>query len=634
VDTVVSGPFFRKRFALSRDQMKIAMCILLAAFTLIVYRQAGRFEFLWFDDGLYVTDNPHVKSGLNRSSVAWSFSFEDKEKTYWHPLTWLSHMLDLEMYGLHAGPHHLTNVALHLINSLLLFFGLSGLTGSLWRSFFVAGLFAVHPINVESVAWVASRKNLLSTTFWILTTYAYVGYAKKPGMARYFALALTFLLGLLAKPMLVTLPCTLLLLDFWPLRRLRFACVDPSRAGMLTCGPSFSAVHRRQELVMEKIPLLVLSILVSWLAADSMKDSGAVIPFDAVPLALRVENALVSYTTYIANIFWPVHLSVFYPYPEAVSFWSTGFAVVVVIGVGTCACRMLSKRPYFIVGWLWFLGTLVPVSGVIQVGLWPALADRWLYIPSIGLFVVIIWGGHDFLLRRRGATARAAGVAAMMVMLFSLTAVSYRQAAVWENGVSLFEHALRQTQNNYVAHNNLGAELYVQGRSEESLFHFHEAIRIKPGYYLANNNIGMDALHHGRLEDAESWFSKALAVNPLFAEGHKQMAITKFKLGKIKEALEHFGAAAEIDPRDKTIQYDLGCVLSAIGQPEKAVRFFQNALRLDPDYADANQDIGVAYLHLGQTENATRHFEKALAVKPEYAPEQLKLKEALVSRSQ
>jgi Tfp pilus assembly protein PilF len=634
METSITGLFTPKGSGLSPGGLKIGMCILLAALTLIVYRQAARFEFLWFDDGLYVSDNAFVKSGLSSSSISWSFSFEDKEKTYWHPLTWLSHMLDVEMYGLHAGPHHLTNVALHLVNSLLLFLGLSRLTGSHWRSFLVAGLFALHPINVESVAWIASRKNLLSTTFWILTTYAYVWYAKNSGMARYIALALVFLLGLLAKPMLVTLPFTLLLLDFWPLRRLRFTYENFSQTGMKRCGPSLPAVHRQRELVMEKIPLLLLSILVSWLAADSMKHTGAVIPFDAVPLVLRVQNALVSYATYVTNIFWPAHLAVFYPYPDALSLRQTGPAVLVLVGVSACACRMLSKRPYFIVGWLWFLGTLVPVSGIIQVGLWPALADRWLYIPSIGIFVVIVWGGHELLGRWSGQAARNIGAAAVLVILVSLTIVSHRQAAVWKNGVSLFAHALWHTDNNFVAHNNLGAELYVQERSEEALFHFHEAVRIKPGYFLANNNIGMDALHHGRLEEAELSFSKALSVNPLFAESHKKMAVTKFKLGKIREALEHFGAAAEIDPRDKTIQHDLGCVLNAIGQPEKAIRFFQNALRLDPDYADANHNIGVAYLNLGQTEKATQHFAKALATKPEYAHEQQKLKETLVSKAQ
>jgi len=623
----------RRALGVPDATLKIGMCILLAAFTMIVYWQAGRFEFLWFDDGLYVSDNSQVKSGLSSSSVAWSFSFDDKEKTYWHPLTWLSHMLDVEMYGLHAGPHHLTNVALHLVNTLLLFLVLTRLTDAPWRSGLVAAFFAVHPINVESVAWVAARKNLLSTTFWMLTTWVYIYYAKHPGMARYLTLTLVFLLGLLAKPMLVTLPFTLLLLDFWPLKRLRFAVLEFSPGGPQAGGFSSSAARESWGLIMEKLPLLLLSLLVSWLATDSMKYTGAVIPFEAVPLALRAQNALVSYVTYVAKIIWPEHLAVFYPYPDVLSSWQTGLAVLLLITVTAYAYLGLRKRPFFIVGWLWFVGTLVPVLGVIQVGLWPALADRWLYVPSIGVFIVIVWGGYDFLWRWHWQTARAVGPAAALVILVSLTLASHRQAAVWENGVSLFEHALQHTENNFVAHNNLGAELYAQERFEEALLHFHEAVRIKPGYFLANNNIGIDALHHGRFEEAEFWFSKALSVNPMFAESHQKVAITKFKLGKIKEALEHFGAASELDPRDKAIQLDLGCVLNAIGQPGKALRFFQNALRMDPDYADANHNIGVAYLYLGQIDNAERYFDKALATKPEYAQQQQKLKEDLSSKA-
>jgi Tfp pilus assembly protein PilF len=632
MDTIMPAPF--TQIVIRHLNPKIGICLLLAALTLTVYWQVGHFGFVGFDDGLYVTDNSHVKSGLNSSSIAWSFSFEDKEKTYWHPLIWLSHMLDVEMYGLHAGPHHLTNVALHLVNSLLLFFGLSMLTGSHWRSFMVAGLFAVHPINVESVAWVASRKNLLSTTFWILTTYAYVYYAKKPGMARYLALTLTFLLGLLSKPMLVTLPCTLLLLDFWPLRRLRFAPKKSSLNDLQTCEASLPAVRRRWELVTEKIPLLFLSLIASWLAADSMKYTGTVIPFEIVPLALRVQNALVSYVTYIANIFWPAHLAVFYPYPAVVSPWHTGLAVLVLIGITACACLGLRKRPFFIVGWLWFLGTLVPASGIVQAGLWPALADRWAYVPSIGLFLIVVWGGYECLVRWRGQAVKSVAAAVASVLIISLSIVSHRQVEVWENGISLFEHAIEHTDANFVAHNNLGAELYGEERYEKALFHYHEANKLNANYSLVHLNIGIDYFFNEKFEDAETWFAKALAVDPRFAEGHQKMAATKFKLGKIKEALEHHGLAVEIDPQNKTAHNDFGCALMAIGQPGKAVYFFSNALRLDPDYADANHNIGVAYLYLGQTENAARHLEKALATKPEYAQEQQKLKETLFSKAE
>jgi len=634
MEAIMPESFTRKGSGLSNGRLKIGIGILLTAFTLIVYWQAAGFGFIGFDDGLYVADNPKVKSGLTRGSIAWSFSFEYKDKTYWHPLTWLSHMLDVELFGLQAGPHHLTNVALHVVNTLLLFFVLARLTDAPWRSALVAALFAVHPINVESVAWVAARKNLLSTTLWMLTTSVYIYYAKNPGMARYLTLTLVFLLGLLTKPMLVTLPCTLLLLDFWPLKRLRFAGQELSQSGLYAGGSSFSPARRQWGLVLEKLPLLFLSLLVSYLATDSMKYTGTVIPFEAVPLALRVQNALISYVTYISKISWPAHLAVFYPYPEVLSSWQTGLAVLLLVGVTAYACLGLKKRPFLIVGWLWFLGTLSPVSGIIQVGLWPALADRWAYIPSIGLFIIIVWGVHEFLWQWRSQVSRGGVAAAALVIIISLAMVSHRHVAVWGNGVSLFEHALEHTEGNFVAHNNLGAELYRQERSEKALFHFHEAIRINPNYFFAYNNIGIDYLSREKLEDAETWFAKALAINPRFADGHKKMAATKLKLKKVKEAIEHYSTAMEIDPQDKTVHNDFGCLLMAIGQPGKAVHFFSNALRLDPDYADANHNIGVAYFYLGQGENAAQYFEKALATKPEYAQKQQNLKDGLVSKAE
>lgn len=634
MEAIMPESFASRASGLTNGRVKTGICILLTALTLMVYWQVGGFGFIGFDDGLYVSDNSNVKAGLTRGSVAWSFSFEDKDKTYWHPLTWLSHMLDVELFGLQAGPHHLTNVALHLVNTLLLFLVLARLTAAPWRSGLVAAFFAVHPINVESVAWVAARKNLLSTTLWMMTTWTYIYYAKHPGMTRYLTLTLVFLLGLIAKPMLVTLPCTLLLLDFWPLRRLRFAVQESSPGGSQTSGFAFPAARRLWGLLLEKFPLLLLSVLVSWLATDSMKYTGAVIPFEAVPLALRVQNALVAYVTYIAQIIWPAHLAVFYPYPEAVPSWQTGLAVLLLITVTGYACLWRQKRPFFIFGWLWFLGTLLPVSGMIQVGLWPALADRWAYIPSIGLFIIIVWGGHEHLWRWSAQAARSGVVAVAMVVIISLAWVSHRQVAVWENDISLFGHALDHTEGNFVAHNNLGAELYRQERLEKALFHFHEAVRINPNYFFAYNNIGIDSLKHEQLEEAEKWFAKALAVNPRFADGQKQMAATKFKLKKVKEALDHYSLAVEIDPQDKTVHNDFGCVLMAIGQPGRAVHFFRNALRLDPNYADANHNIGVAYFHLGQGEKAARHFEKALAIRPEYAQKQQNLKDGLVSKAE
>jgi tetratricopeptide (TPR) repeat protein len=359
-----------------------------------------------------------------------------------------------------------------------------------------------------------------------------------------------------------------------------------------------------------------------------------VISFDVIPLALRIQNALVSFLTYIGKTLWPAHLAVLYPYPEAVSPWHTALSVSALVGITGYACLGLRKRPYFLVGWLWFLGTLVPVSGIIQAGLWPALADRWAYVPSIGLLVILVWGVGEWVERWGGKAVRAAAALAAVVLVLSLSVASHRLAGVWETGIALFQHAIEHTEGNYVAHNNLGAELYRAERSAKALFHYHEAARLNSNYFLAYQNLGIDCLYREKFEEAEMWFAKALAINPGFAEGHQKMAAAKFKLGKVREALQHYGLAVKINPQNKTIHNDFACLLVAIGQFERAIHFFRNALQLDPEYADANHNIGVAYFYLGQSENADRYFQKALAFKPEYAQQQQKLKAAAVIRAE
>ncbi len=624
--------------ALSPAQRKfLAQCLvvaMLAALTFTVYLQVRHFDFIGFDDSLYVSENPHVSAGLTRESIAWSFSFDEKDKTYWHPLSWLSHMLDVEFFGLDPGPHHLTNVALHLVNAMLLFFLLTRLTGSLWLGGMVAGLFVVHPINVESVAWVAERKNVLSTCFWLLTVNAYVGYARNPGRLRYGLLIGVFTLGLMAKPMMVTLPGVLLLLDYWPLGRLRLGSGEHASAAAGREGLPPGVPRGRIELVMEKIPLLVLALLASYLTMGSLQHAGSVISFEAVPLSLRLQNALVTYLAYVGKIFYPSRLAVFYPYPTAIPSWQTAIAALLLTGATVWAGFAMKKRPYLVVGWLWFLGTLVPVSGIIQVGLWPAMADRWAYIPAIGIFLAASGMGGELWRRLCGQRACGTGIALALVLVGSLAFVAHRQVAVWGNSVDLFESAVNNTRNNHIAHNNLGAELYRLGRIEEGIFHYREAIRASPDYFQPYSNIAIDFLRQKRFEDAEVWFAKALALNPRFGGGHNKMAIAKLKLGKVKEALEHYLIAVELEPGNKEIHNDIGCALMQTGQPARAVRFFQNALRLDPEYADAHNNIGAAYSKLGQTGEAIRHLNKALSIRPEYAEARRNLEEALASKTE
>ncbi len=611
----------------------VGMCLLLSILILMVYGQAGRFDFIRFDDPPYVTENAHVRSGLSWASFLWSFSFEDKARTYWHPLAWLSHMLDVEMFGLNAGLHHLTNIALHLLNSLILFLGLGRLTGSVWRAFMVAVLFAVHPIQVESVAWVASRKNLLSTTFWLLTIVAYVGYVTKPVIKSYLFLLLVFLMGLLSKPMLVTLPLTLLLLDFWPLKRLHFQKGNAGvKEGQSPASPLPDLAKNRQCLI-EKLPLFFLSLLVSWLAMGSIKYSGDVVLLEVVPLGLRIQNALVSSVAYIGKLLWPSGLAVFYPFPQVVPPWQTALSFLLLTGITFFAWRGMKHRPYFMVGWLWFLVTLAPVSGIVQVGLWPAMADRWAYVPSIGLLGVFVWGACEVLDRWRTSAGKVAAVAVATVLVGILSVLSYRQVQAWGNGVTLFRQAAERTENNFIAHNNLGAELYREKRFDEALSHYHQAIRINPKYATAYRNIGIDSFSNRKFEDAEEWFAKALFHDPWFADGHHSMAAAKWELGKHKEAIEHYGIALELNPQNILIYNDLGRTLLLIGQPARAIYFLGRALGLDPRDADANHYMGVAYLLVGKSRDAALHFETALALKPEYAEKQRKLKEELALKS-
>lgn len=605
-----------------------AAALFLAALVLAVYGQTRHFEFVSFDDSIYVYNNAWVKRGASDGWLRWAFSFDEKDKTYWHPLTWISHILDVELFGLDAGRHHLTNVLLHLANTLLLFGLLARMTGRRLLSAGVAACFAVHPINAESVAWVAERKNVLSTAFWMLTTFAYVIYAEKPGMRRYSAMLGVFLIGLLAKPMLVTLPCTLLLLDLWPLRRWRWG---RRGAGGTEAPPPEAARFRPaplRELILEKIPLLVLSLLVTWLAMGSLRFAKITIPFEAIPLGLRIENALVSYVLYFTKILFPTDLAMFYPYPVAIPAWQAVLAALALAGATAAALWAVERQPYITVGWLWFVGTLVPVSGILQVGLWPAWADRWAYIPAIGLFVILFWGGRDLLSRARGRL-RLAALAAAGVALGALAVAGHRQVAVWENGVTLYRHAVAKVAGNYLAHNNLGVALSHLNRMEEALHHYNESRRINPGFPFPYFNLGRYHLMEGRLAEAEALFEEALAINPEYAAANMCMGEAQFKQGRLDKALHYYRAAQKLDPYEKKIHNDMGVIFLQIGQTEHALKAFQTALQIDPHFAEANNNIGFVYLQTGQPLLAKQHLEKALSLEPQNALAQENLKEAL-----
>jgi Tfp pilus assembly protein PilF len=610
--------------SIPKPTMTPAVCLALTALVLVAYLQAKDFEFLDFDDSLYVTQNPYVQAGLTQESIEWSFSFNDKYDTYWHPLTWLSHMLDVRLFGLEAGPHHLMNVLLHTVNACLLFLILKKMTFSIWSSCLAAAVFAVHPINVESVAWIAERKNLLSTLFWSLTIFAYLRYIKTAALLDYGLMLFVFLLGLMAKPMLVTLPCVLLLLDVWPLKRIKFLHAeaayigDPSNQSNGLPSPKFA------EVVMEKLPLLLMAVLVAYLTASSVAGAESEISFDSVPLNLRLQNAVVACMGYLGKLIWPSRLAIFYPYPREVSTWIGGAAFIALVGITILSITMARKRPYLLVGWLWFICTLVPVSGLIQRGLWPALADRWAYLPSIGILIAVIWGVAESC--RRWCVPKEVCAAVVFAYVLTLATVCNTQAATWKNTKSVFQNAVKVIPGNYVAHDILGTAFEKEGNIDEAYSHYIEAARIQPDFYSAYENIGILFCDRGNFAEAEPYLEKALSLRPTNAAANYNYGNALMEMGKIHQAIQHYSVASRLDPLNQSFRNNLGQALMKAGQIEAAILQFQEAVHIDSKYAIGYNNLGIAFLERGELDEAVRHFQKAISANPDFLPARENLK--------
>ncbi len=541
----------------------LLVCLSLGLLTFLAYVPLFSNSFVNFDDGLYVTGNRVVQAGLTREGISWAFT--TTHAANWHPLTWLSHMLDVTLFGLSPAGHHLTSLLFHIANTLLLFLLFRKMTGALWKSALVAALFAVHPLHVESVAWVAERKDVLSAFFWILTTWAYLRFLERRRPGRYLWIVFFFLAGLLSKPMIVTLPFTLLLLDAWPLGRL---------------GRLGRRATPLRLLVTEKAPLFLLSALscVATFLAQRMGD--AVVTLADLPLGYRIANALSSYASYLAKMIVPASLSVFYPYPAgygSIPELVTAAGLLLFLSGGAVLLR--KKFPWLPIGWLWFLGTLVPVIGLVKVG--PhAMADRYTYIPLIGPFMIFAWRTGEIADRwgvRRVVSASAAGI-----LLLALTAATARQAGYWHDGATLFGHAADVTKNNWVAQINLGEALAGQGRPGEAIPHYREAIRIEPGSAIAWNDMGQ-----------------------AFKE-----------LGNAETAIDHYREALRIDPEYAMALYNLAAACDGLGRHEEAIRHYREAIRIRPDYADAVNGLGVALAQSDRVAEAEASFRKALALDP------------------
>jgi hypothetical protein len=506
----------------------ILVCLLLAMVTVGIYWKVKNFDFVNFDDELYVTENIQVQRGLSWQGIVWAFT--TFHASNWHPMTWMSHMLDCHLFGENPGWHHLTNLFFHLVNTILLFIVFRKMTGQVWESGLVAALFALHPLHVESVAWISERKDVLSTFFWILTMWRYAHWVKYGGSARYLVVLLCFALGLMVKPMLVTLPFVLLLMDCWPLNRLKWRnsieTFDSSKTPTLETVPQKATFSR---LIWEKTPLIFLSGISSVITFVAQQGGGAVLAFSSLPLKARLANALVSYVSYIAKMLWPQDLAVFYPHPVAISVWKIVGAGIFLILATVLALWKIRQHPYLITGWLWYLGTLVPVIGIVQVG-GQSMADRYTYVPLIGLFVMVSWGIPEVL--KKFPHRNVVLWVASMAILAACIIMTSRQVGYWQNSNTLFEHALKVTKNNWKVHNNLGLTLANQGRTTEGIGHYLQALRINPDYFKAHHNLGNAFFLKGNTDGAIEHYLEALRLKPDLLEAHVNVGGALYKQGR------------------------------------------------------------------------------------------------------
>jgi Flp pilus assembly protein TadD len=542
--------------------------------TYACYRQVGECGFVHLDDDVYITNNPRVQFGLNRSDVAWAF--KPNKTATWQPLVWLSYMLDSQFSGVDPAAFHQTNLLLHVANVVLLLALLLRATGALWPSAFVAALFALHPQHVESVAWVAERKDVLSTFFWFAAMLAYIRYAGRPGLVRYGVVFVLYALGLMAKPMLVTLPVVLLLMDYWPLRRLQGS------------GAGRTLVH----LIWEKAPLLALAAASSVITYFAQKSGGAVDIEGVYPFGIRLANAVVSYWVYISKTVWPAKLAVFYPHPRAsLPRWEVVASAAMLVLATYAAVRVRRRFPYITVGWLWYLTTLLPVLGLVQIGMHGS-ADRFTYVPHIGLFIILAWGAGDVVLGRTRAPGRVgAGLVSALVVVTVLAASTYRQVGYWRNDITLFTHAVEAVPGNYVAHDNLGTSLLDQGDVKAAMAHYREAIRIEPDYLHARRNLMSALIEEGKPFEAVECVRDALRVRPNDPDILTELAVLYLQQSKLDAAEGPIKKALRIRPDHAGAHHAYGVLLAERRRIDEAIAHFKRAVQLAPGDSSYRADL-------------------------------------------
>jgi tetratricopeptide (TPR) repeat protein len=572
--------------------VRTGICVVLVALVFAVFGQTVRFGFCNYDDHVYVYQNNVVLRGLSPGGIGWAFTHGVSSN--WHPLTVMVHMLDSQLYGRWAGGHHLTNVILHAACAVLLFLMLEEMTGASWRSAFVAAVFAIHPLRVESVAWISELKDVLSGIFFVLTLWAYVRYAR--GKSRYAMVMVWLALGLLSKPMLVTTPFVLLLMDYWPL-------------GRLQSGKEFPRLLR------EKLPLIFLVALSCVATVIAQKD--ATQPIWHVSLGFRICNALIAYAVYLWKLAWPSQLAVLYPLSRnGLALWEVLDAVLVLCALSAGAWLLRRKQPYLLMGWLWYLGMLVPVIGVMQVGT-QAYADRYTYLPQIGICIAITWMAADWAALRAGRRLAVAGTG--VVIVCALAAAAWHQTRYWSDNATLWAHTVESTSDNYLAIGYLGMSLYERGEIDAAIAQLEQAIALAPDFALGYNNLGDALVKEGRNQNALAQYSEAVRLEPKNAMYVANLGVALCKAGRTGEGINALREAVRLDPDSVETCRDLGVILCQVGQAQEGIALLQQAAGLDPTSAEVHYDLGNALSPQGRTDEAIAQYREALRLNPAYA---------------
>jgi len=578
-----------------RISLSLAVGFGLILMTALTFGRVTQCAFLNFDDDLYVSENPHLNAGLTPEGIRWAFEADLVRKSpnadYWQPVTFLSRMLDVSIFGMNPRGHHLTNLLIHILNVLLLFILVRQMTGSYWRSFFTAAFFAVHPLQTETVAWVTARKDVLSVFWGLISVGAYLRYVRKRSAIRMGFLIFTFAMGLMSKPMLVTLPALLLILDVWPLRRM---------------NADRSILRSFFERVSEKWPLFLLSLLM--LPVPFIGQSGALTY--SSPFRIAAQVGLI-YAGYFGKVFWPAGLGIYGPSPELPLVWWQCLAGWVFLSAGSVAALTgMKRRPYFFAGWFWWIIALIPM-----IGLWVP-ADRFMYFPGIGIFLLTVWGVSDRLTGRRRTRIMLPVLGMAAIAVFALT--SFLQVPYWRDNLSVFERAIRVNPRNYIAQNNLGNELACRDEYEKAAGYFLRAIGIKPDNAETYNNLGVMKMKQEKWDEALSYFARSISLNPGFARAHYNAAEVLSKSGNISGAEEEYRMAIRIDPDYVTAYYGLGVLLGRSGRSLPAAECFSRAIELRPGFAEAYAGLGVSLATLGRYEEAISNYGKAIRLKPDY----------------